>query len=459
MEFIKLRRYDGMGSGRRGRPGVSLKDPSRSDAMLKNKRMSKNDPDYGKRALVVADLTAKGFEQNPIAERLGVSQPQVSRLLRHAEKEGWIIKRPYLDQSKIPKDLYEAMRREFQDYEGLNNTVRRWAPPGVRCEVRVAEATDDVFNGIAANWIAELVTKSRLIGVMYGRTVAQLVTGIGKHFEGAPPVDDVQCIPLCPEPHYLLNEKPFADYSSTMLAANLHLHLTGKRQKDMPTLQGVPAYLRSTLTPEEQQVIRDYIDDLPGHRRIFGPSAALRAQTNGKAAGKGRGKPAAKARGKAGGAPGLANDLPLVQRIDTLITGVGVVKVDDESRMGTFVLERLKQETHVTAADLNEWIFGDIGGLLLRRPKITARGRKIVDAMNKGWLGSCFSDYRSAAERATESKRPGNIVVAIGADKSEMICAAIQCGLVNTLIINHELAAGLESLPNNGVLPEDQRWQ
>jgi DNA-binding transcriptional regulator LsrR (DeoR family) len=412
-------------------------------------RLSKSNPDYALRSLAVADLTTKGQPQQAISKRLGISQPQVSRLLEHAREMGWIETTPRLDESRIEPHLLERMRQEYLEHKGVAQAVRRWIPEGVRCEVRVAEGVEDVFCGIAAKWIAEMLQASELIGVMFGRTVNKIVEGIGEHRKGAPPAPHVRVIPTCPEPHYLLNRKRSARYSSTLLADDLHRHLTGKApwegtspDEDTPSLQGVPAYVGSGLTAAERRAIRKYIDGLPGHKLIFG-------ETVEKAAGKAAGKSAGKGNGKAG----KAGKPPLLGKLDTILTSVGIVD-PDSSRRGIFLEERLAQEPDLTPEQLNRWVFGDISGILLRRPGIDPQGRERVNELNAGWLGATFEHYRACVRRATESGRPGVILVAAGGEKAEMVCAAVQCGLANTLIINHELADSLQALPTLGVLPK-----
>jgi DNA-binding transcriptional regulator LsrR (DeoR family) len=267
-----------------------------------------------------------------------------------------------------------------------------------------------------------MVLGSELIGVMYGRTAREVVAGIKKRYRQRPPrPKGLRVIPVCAEPLHLHNAELDSRFSSTYLAAELHESLTGQAPKDLPSLRGVPAYVAADFGKATLAAIREFVSRVPGYRRIFIEGTH-------------------------------ADPRPLIERVDTILTGIGT-PTRKGTYLGAFIRERLAQETTVSLEDLRRWVFGDIGGVLLSRPGLDAKARKAVEAMNAGLLCLTAEHFRDTAKRASQSGKPGCVVVAGGRGKGEVVCAAVQLGMVNELVVNGECAAALESLPEEGVLP------
>lgn len=110
-----------------------------------------------------------GLNQQEIAERLGISRPQVSRMLSAARAEGIVhisIRNPYAEEQQIERAIAETFG--IHDVIVLNSP----APPHEdRMELHLARA------GAA---LLESVLKDKdVVGVMAGRTVAALTGEIG----------------------------------------------------------------------------------------------------------------------------------------------------------------------------------------------------------------------------------------------------------------------------------------
>ena len=64
-----------------------------------------------------------GETQNEIAELLGVTRPQVSRLLKRARAEG-IVEIRIVDSTAVESPAADALRRRFQAIRGDTSTSR-----------------------------------------------------------------------------------------------------------------------------------------------------------------------------------------------------------------------------------------------------------------------------------------------------------------------------------------------
>jgi DNA-binding transcriptional regulator LsrR (DeoR family) len=135
---------------------------------------------------------------------------------------------------------------------------------------------------------------------------------------------------------------------------------------------------------------------------------------------------------------------PLIDRVDSLLTAVGT----SNHPMGFIHDELLKAGStpakKLTSSGLQKLVAGDLGGVLVPRPGLQARERKVVDALNEMWTGAKLPHLERIARQASRSTRPGIIVVAMGdADRAEIIAEAVRHGLVNELIIDRTLAEAL----------------
>lgn len=112
---------------------------------------------------------------------------------------------------------------------------------------------------------------------------------------------------------------------------------------------------------------------------------------------------------------------------------------------GDLIAERLLQEEDVRKEDLARLIFGDVGGVLLERPKLLPADHKIVESLNAGWTGMQEQDLKRIAAAASD-RRAGIVLVASSAAKAEVLLAAIQRGLVNRIIVDMSLKERLVEL-------------
>ncbi len=399
------------------------------------KRFEDPEVEHRLMAIAAARMRSEGLTQAKIAKRLGKSQPEVSRLVTYAQSHKFLARSPsFLSQNVEEADLREVDRRWFV-HEKLRKALLGAAPAGHYLDVRVLPDKEEAFAAAAATCVAQLLRRARLIGIMWGRSVERLVSQLQGALDLPPrrKPPRVQCIPLCGDPVHLMNQR-YVGYSASSLAGLLGKALQGQaaqrtRRSDLPCLVGVPAYLpRSLLQQIGTAAWQGFIQGIPGYRAIFGPA-------NG-------------------------NGRPLVERVDTIISGTGIIvsgsdEVDHHSaparrvqreKTGDFIRERLELEDGVTKQALAELIFGDIGGWLLRRQRLSPADQLEVDSLNQGWTGITGEHLKRVARAAKAGGAPGIILLAAGRAKAEMVAEIVRQGLVNQLLLDSSLTNALKTL-------------
>jgi DNA-binding transcriptional regulator LsrR (DeoR family) len=373
----------------------------------------KNDDLREERALAAACFSSQGLLQQDIARELGISQPEVSRLLTHARNSGWIRQQPSIVRQAIPEPLWHRVQNDFFSHPDLADHVQSWAPDRVQCKVSVVHAGEgQSFGFAAAAHLATIVAEADVLGIMWGRSIAAAVDGLARAFAKPPRKDDrVRVIPLCGEPLFVSDRKA-VQHSSSSLAVRLDGLLNGPGRDLVHSLLGVPAYIPTELAEHETAAVRKFINLIPGYKEIFG----------------------------APGSKGMIDD------VDTVITGVGVLEPEaDDQYPGVFLQERIGRES-ISERELADMVYGDIAGVMIERPDLSPTQRDLVDKMNAGWTGFRLEHLERQVERSSTGGGRGVVVLAAGAGKAELLRAAVRAGLVNELVVGAELAKALEEL-------------
>jgi DNA-binding transcriptional regulator LsrR (DeoR family) len=406
--------------------------------------MSRKDDDIEFQAQIAAWLFDKmHFKQEQIAEHLGIRQPDVSRRLKLAEERGW-LSRPVFIRSKDISDqrLSEIENAFYQNLPKLRSGIERISrrnqpnasPPQVHVFFSGPTATDkagyhkrqQLFGWNAALYVRELIPKMHRIGVAWGKTIARLIDGMR---------------PLHPKFErgtlfYPVSGEPLREHgeenSATTLAAGLQTFVGGS-PAECPGLNMVipciPDRFNRDVTCE---IKKSLLGQVEGYRRIF---------------------------------LGEASQPPLINEMDTLITGVGTAS---KTSTDPWLIERvnsMRDQPPLTREDFEAYTYGDIGGVYLLRPKlaelIAARHDKAsgggkaareraaaveakVRRVNDQWTGIQREHVARCAERARATgTTAGVIVLAIGRAKSGTVIEAINQSLVNHLLIDQDLADAL----------------
>ncbi|MBI3865583.1 MAG: hypothetical protein HY290_27230 [Planctomycetia bacterium] len=403
--------------------------------------MPRKDEDIEFQAQVAAWLFDKmHFKQEQIAEHLGIKQPDVSRRLKLAEERGWLSRPGFLRGKDITDRRMEEIENAFYRRLGeLRRLIERLArqkrpqqaPPKVQVFYSGPIATDkagyhkrqELFGWNAALYIQDLIPQMHRIGVAWGKTIARLIDGLRplhtKFGRGT------LFFPVSGEP---LRERG-EENSATSLASQLQAFVDGAPHG--PGLNMVIPCIPDQFSPETTDDIKQLLlGQVEGYRRIF---------------------------------LGDAGHGPLIDEMDTLITGVGTAS---KTSTDPWLIERVNAMRHnppLTREDFEAYTFGDIGGVYLLRPElerlIAARGARgtgkiarernagvaaKIERINAQWTGIQREQVARCAERARSSQQSaGVIVLAIGRAKSETVIEAVNQSLVNHLLIDQDLADAL----------------
>lgn len=352
------------------------------------------------------------MSQSEIGEALGgLSQPHVSRLLKHAEKRNFLV-----IEQRFAKELFDAeWIRKMDDLlapSDLTASLDKYCiKEGVtRPRVSVLESgpgnTDAAlaqrrarFGRMASGRLIELIGGSNVVGVAWGKTVKSVVDGIMASRQPLDRSNQTVFAAVCAELVSLAQH----GHSASRLADTLD-ELFNTAQEEAPQLTGFPAYVPRHYDETMQRSIRQFISDTPGYQRVFsGPEA-------------------------------------LVNRMDMLITSLGSSK---SPVLGSF--DELVQAAGIRANDLRQLVVGDVGGILLPRSGLSHAKAALVDELNGLWTGIKIGHLNAIADRAAENpEMAGVVVVALQAERGDTIFELIRRGLVNELIIDHMAAERLQ---------------
>jgi DNA-binding transcriptional regulator LsrR (DeoR family) len=151
--------------------------------------------------MAAAYLSAQGLTQIEIGPRLGVSQPEVSRLLGRAEEKKWLKKLPTFTCPEAQKELWEKARVKFFSSDDLLlaklKTLESNRGLFLRKVSVVQSDPDEGFDTSVAQPFEELVARATIMGVTWGRTISRLVAALRNHLTF--PLrhqDPVQIVPL-----------------------------------------------------------------------------------------------------------------------------------------------------------------------------------------------------------------------------------------------------------------------
>ncbi len=355
---------------------------------------------YQQSASEAAPHGSNAAEKSPqaqIADELKISQPQVSRLLAHARKEGWLRERIEIVVDEIPGDLQVLVDRNLPS---LQEAIQQFG-----CSASIWSGPNATFHQFAATELLTILRPSRLVGVAWGHNVSKSVAYLDR---GAEPTFPVACIPVSGDPVFALAQDKDKHYHSTAIAQNLQSRIGDK--EDLPTLSGVPSYIPSRFENKKRDVILEFIHTFPGYESIFGSEKSKYH----------------------------------ISKVDTLITGIGTTKSDDP---GTFVRERLLQEPKLKDK-IPKISIGDIAGVLIAASDKQTRSQKDeLERLNKRFVGITIQHIRDIAENARTSNQPGVIVITTStsrsAEKAQVIRRALEMRLINHLIVPLVIASKL----------------
>ncbi len=379
-------------------------------------------------ALSVAYLAAQGKTQVEISRILGLSQSVVSRHY-NGVKDKYI--KTVFREDLVKSDTLEEIRRRTSGH-GLQERLQELAwqhgqeGPLVHSvflpEDHNGKPNFEMFAPRAALIVYNLLKLARkTVGVAWGSTLWQTTQHL-RAFVEAPWRKDIpiEFIPLCGDPLVdSLVAKRYADRTSSRIASELSKIVNGDELRSV-WLGLVPAFIPRTFDKYQREVIDRFIDLGPHYGRIFGPRDGSKPP-----------------------------ERPLAEDLDMILTAAG----SSEYPVG-FGQGRLLQLEDSEAEELGKHIHGDIGGVLVPKtdasPENTASGQQLVKELTDLWTGLKMSHLKicarlAFADRGDQGRRPGVTLLGYRDDLADVVCQAVQEGVVNHLIVGSPLEAAIMS--------------
>jgi hypothetical protein len=379
-------------------------------------------------ALAVAYLLSQGQRQTAIADRLRISQATVSRYLKIGER---FLRRekPRFLSELLPESTFRKVQQRAAPSE-LGPLVGRLARKHGHAEPKVhivdvgaldPQSPDYVvaFARATAPIVAELLKRvDGPVGVAWGNLLWQLTHALQDFTRGIPLRDrnPAEIVPLCGDPLIVPSSVQDAvDRTSSRIASDLSKVVNGDAIRSA-WLGLVPAYVPRNIgrfSIKNPAVIHDAIGAmLPQYRRIFGPPKNT----------------------------ALAGNLRMI------LTACGPA-----DRPSTFGHSPLLGLARAQSRKLAESICGDVGGVLIPRPKQpkdtpTPRAGLLKEVTDR-WTGLQMGHLEQCARQralASDGSRPGVVLLGYRLDRVDVVVQAIRLGLVSELILGTQLAGEVE---------------
>ncbi|MFQ5738715.1 MAG: hypothetical protein ACE5JX_06845 [Acidobacteriota bacterium] len=355
------------------------------------------------------------FPQKEIAEVLGVSQPVVSRMLGRAREKGWLIQKvEFAEESFLPTQMKAIQQRAFTfDLEGPLKRLSRdrgWPSPRavsvfhsgskslLPSQLKQRSAT---FGRAAAANVLKAILQSRIVGVAWGSTLASVIDGL-EALKLVPPLtpQPVRFVATCGEPL----GHDMSEVSSSFLARRLDKIVNGRSERYSSCLAGIAAVIpRKFIAKNEGETIQHFIESAKSYKKVFG------------------------ARGSRG-------EHSLISQLDCFLTSVAA-----DGRPWNMQKDEFIVTGGLDRDQLEALVCGDVGGVLIPRPDLTPRQQEELAEVRQMWTGIRRKDLERCAQSSRQG-RPGVLVVTFGRNKKRVLYEATKMGLVNELIIDHDLA-------------------
>ena len=359
--------------------------------------------------------------QGQIATRVGLTQAQVSRLLKEAREQKIIREVFRFPAGLSPEDRLEVVNSFFPQHgqleEALSVRSRHLsrertgggspfkqlyvvAAPGVENEkdANVRANAFRTFGMSAAGIVASYIEQVDMCCVAWGRTIAATVEYMPG---GSASGGQKQFIPIAGEP---TNHEPNGVAPSDA-ARRLSLAWPGSTSL---SLRGVQARIPKSVHDQDGgRIAHELIRYSASYRLIFGPPDS--------------------------------NEAPLISEVPMILTGLGNVDTSQRNIVGDgpdpWYLETVEAEE----PNILDLAVGNIGGVWIPKNEISAEDKERVAKVNERWLGAQYDHFRACALNAdSQHRRPGVVVVAAEPDKADIVLEALN--LINVLIVSRQLA-------------------
>jgi DNA-binding transcriptional regulator LsrR (DeoR family) len=359
-----------------------------------------------KAVLTAAYLKCLSQTDEEISAAMEVAQPTVSRYVADARRRGWL--RLSLNTKDIPQGLLAAVREELHGAPDLHKRVRTWGGRDVTLRVFYSGKEDIGSEGgyrirlarfakAAAPFIAELLPSMKKTGVAWGRTLRAVVDALrdahesGKRWAN----EGLEFVPVVGQP---LNY-PTADCGASRLVDDLHRWAGCKGRAH--SIESVAACIPLSHAKHKQTV-------LSLHRRV---------------------RTYAKVFGDPHRAP---EQTPYINQLNCILTSVGTKHLSDD-----WIVDAA-EAANISEDQLHAITVGNISGVFLPRPNAGAQGRASIEEINGRGTGIKLRHLKECAKT-----KPGVVILALGAEKAEIIRACLIKRTISHLFVDQDLKNAL----------------
>lgn len=121
--------------------------------------------------------------------------------------------------------------------------------------------------------------------------------------------------------------------------------------------------------------------------------------------------------------------------------------------------DKIYRSDFVDRVEIENVVYGDMGGIPLPRPNLTAKQREVLASIEESWTGVTRNHLQECVNKDFRghptTRPPGCILTAVGEAKARNVYqAVVKEGLVNHLFMDYECAQALDALlkqpPQNG---------
>jgi len=357
--------------------------------------------------------TEDNLSQVQIAQRLGLSQGYVSKLLTELRNQKVIARVTVVAANYRESPRWQQMLDLFENSAESRTALQALSPYGkcFRLEIARSDLNEpDGFAKAAAPLVHQLLRGVSHLGISCGSTIA----AINRELRPLLPTlkDRLHVVPVVGEPTHLSNVDQSPENSATNMAESLREALGASGTGAV--LRGVAAYIPRKRRGE----IMEFFHTVPGYRVIFGGQQK-------------------------------SGDQPEIDQLNCIVTGAGIVSSANPKLRGTLIKERLAQENlqagrqKIDPIKLEQLVYGDLAGILIPRAKLGRADVELVRSLNEGLTGLRRAHLERICQLADGVSSPGVILIAFGQQKRELIREIVRLGLVTTLGTTPECARQL----------------
>lgn len=359
-----------------------------------------------------AYLHAQGRSNKDIADLLGVTEVVVSRYLQQAREEGLI--RINFQSSSLPSERRAAYeQRAFgceilkQHLQNLANHLGVTPIRNISISYSGGEGTSqeewdariEHFGKNASDFLLTLLKKAEIVGITWGSTLKGIIDGL-KALDIPSRQQKIQFFPTTGEPIGANGESK----GSSSLAEQLDLVLNGG-SKHCRSLRGIGAVTPIDFTDSEREIIKNYFRRSKHYVDIFDGEESL------------------------------------LDEADMIITSLGT-----HDQPWLMFNDELVMTGGIDREELSRLVQFDLGGALYPRPNLNADEAERFRLISGTWMGITMPHFLKVADKAARNGSPGVTIVALGKNKASVLLECCKLGLVNELIVDHDLAHELERL-------------